>query len=104
MKILIDLQGLQRDGNRKRGIGRYCLEITKSLIHNYPDNEYILFTNSGLLDIRSDFSDEINDKKFNLIYFQCPIVGNINELYTGKYSKFWLSFLDPCLTSVNDYY
>ena len=87
MKILIDLQGLQRSGNRKRGIGRYCLEFTKSLIHNYPYNEYILFTNSGLLDIRTDFAEEINDKKFNLVYFQCPIVGNINELYTGKYSK-----------------
>ena len=45
MKILIDLQGLQRHGNRKRGIGRYSLEITKSLIYNYPENEYILFAN-----------------------------------------------------------
>ncbi len=91
MKILIDLQGLQRDGNRKRGIGRYCLEFTKALINCYPDNEYILFTNSALSDLRNDFSYELYNQKFNLNYFQCPVVGNINETYVGKYSKFWYS-------------
>ena len=91
MKIIIDLQGMQRDGNRKRGIGRYCLEITKSLIHYHPENEYILFTNSALSALRDDFSDELNNKKLNVIYFECPTVGDINDLYLGKYSKFWLS-------------
>ena len=38
MKILIDLQGLQKDGNRKRGIGRYSFELTKALINDYPEN------------------------------------------------------------------
>ena len=64
MKIIIDLQGLQRDGNRKRGIGRYCLEFTKELIHYYPENEYILFTNSALTDISNDFEEEL--KNINL--------------------------------------
>lgn len=91
MKIIIDLQGLQREGNRKRGIGRYCLEITKALIHNYPKNEYILFTNSALFDLRKYFFDELNNQNFNLIYFQCPTVGNINEIYVGRYSRLWLS-------------
>ena len=62
MKIIIDLQGLQREGNRKRGIGRYCLEFTKALINHYPDNEYILFTNSALCNLRRDFLDEINNQ------------------------------------------
>ena len=70
MKIVIDLQGLQRDGNRKRGIGRYCLELTKALINFYPENEYILFTNSALSDLRNDFSDELRNHKLNLFYFQ----------------------------------
>ena len=62
MKIIIDLQGLQRHGNRKRGIGRYSLELTKALIQSYPKNEYILFTNSALTDLRNDFFDELNNK------------------------------------------
>ena len=91
MKILIDLQGLQRDGNRKRGIGRYSLEFTKSLINYYPENEYILFTSSALSDLRNDFSDELHNQKFNLSYFQCPTVGDINDIYVGRYSRQWLS-------------
>ena len=91
MKILIDLQGLQRDGNRKRGIGRYSLELTKALINDYPENEYILFTNSALPDLRNDFSDELHNQKLNLNYFQCPTVGNINKIYVGRYSNLWFS-------------
>ena len=91
MKIIIDLQGLQREGNRKRGIGRYCLEFTKELINSYPENEYILFTNSALFDLRNDFINELNNHKLNLTYFQCPIVGDMNQAYAGRYSKLWLS-------------
>ena len=91
MKIIIDLQGLQIDGNRKRGIGRYCLDFTKALIKYYPENEYILFTNSVLSDLRNDFVDELNDNKLNLIYFNCPTLGDINEFHTGKYSSLWSS-------------
>ncbi len=91
MKIIIDLQGLQRDGNRKRGIGRYCLELTKALINYYPENQYILFTNSALSDLRSDFTDEFDNENFNLTYFQCPNVCDNNEIYFGKYSSRWLS-------------
>ena len=75
MKIIIDLQGLQRQGNRKRGIGRYCLELTKELINYYPENEYILFTNSSLRDLRTDFVDELNNKNISLTYFKCPQCG-----------------------------
>ena len=63
MKIIIDLQGLQREGNRKRGIGRYCLELTKALINYYPENEYILLTNSALCNLKNDFSHELKNKK-----------------------------------------
>ena len=91
MKIIIDLQGLQREGNRKRGIGRYCQELTKALINYYPENEYILFTNSALCNLKNDFSHELKNKKLNLIYFECPVVGDVNESFVGIYSKFWLS-------------
>ena len=91
MKIIIDLQGLQRNGNRKRVIGRYCLELTKALINYYPENEYILFTNSALSDLRSDFSDELDNQNFKLTYFRCPKVCDNNEIYFGRYSNHWLS-------------
>ena len=91
MKIIIDLQGLQRKGNRKRGIGRYCLEFTRGLIRYYPENEYILFTNSALADISKYFADELNNSDLNVEYFCCPTVGDINGPYIGKYSKRWLS-------------
>ncbi len=91
MKIIIDLQGLQREGNRKRGIGRYCLDLTKALINFYPENEYILFTNSALSDLRNDFFDELHNEKCNLIYFECPTIGDINEIDVERYSNLWLS-------------
>ena len=91
MKIIIDLQGLQIEGNRERGIGRYSLEITRALIHYFPENEYILFTNSALLDLRNDFHDELNNPRFNLMYFQCPTLGDVNESYVGIYSNLWSS-------------
>ncbi len=91
MKIIIDLQGLQISGNRKRGIGRYSLELTKALIHYYPENEYTLFTNSALFDLKNDFSTELNNKKFKLHYFECPTVGDLNESYRGRFSSLWSS-------------
>ena len=60
IRIAIDLQGFQRSGNRVRGIGRYSLELVKSLIYNYPENQYVLFANSSLYDFRLDFSRSRN--------------------------------------------
>ena len=91
MKIIIDLQGLQREGHRKRGIGRYCLEFTKNLIYNYPENEYILFTNSALTDLRKYFLEELKNKNLMVRYFKCPILGDMNGTFVGKFSKNWIS-------------
>ncbi len=87
IRIVIDLQGFQREGNRVRGIGRFSLELVKSLIKHYPENEYILFSNSSLYDFRNDFKDELNDKKLNIFYFEWSPVGEINEDLTYYYSK-----------------
>ena len=57
MKIGIDIQGCQSDGSRFRGIGRYTRCLVKSLITNYPQNEYILFANKLLFNVSSDFSE-----------------------------------------------
>ena len=68
MKIAIDLQSCQTDGSRKRGIGRYSLNIIKTLINKFPDNEYILFANSSLYNLRDEFSNELLKYRFNVHY------------------------------------
>ncbi len=91
MKLIIDIQGLQREGNRRRGIGRYITELTKALIYHFPENQYILLTNSSLPNISNDFITEINDKNLDVIYFQSPTVGDVDDRYLGKYSNHWSS-------------
>ena len=61
IRIVIDLQGFQRDSNRVRGIGRYSIQLVKSLINNYPENIYILLSNSSLYNFKKDFDQELND-------------------------------------------
>ena len=68
MKIAIDIQGLQSEESRLRGIGRYSMALVKALIENYPKNEYILFANSTLFDLKTYFSDELNNQNLNVIY------------------------------------
>lgn len=61
MRIAIDLQGLQSEGSRKRGIGRYSFEIIKGLLNNHNNNnEYILVANSALKDVRNEFRSQLN--------------------------------------------
>ena len=46
MRIAIDLQGVQSEGSRSRGIGRYSLEVIKNIIKEHPEDEIILVANS----------------------------------------------------------
>ncbi len=87
LRIIIDLQGFQREGNRNRGIGRYSLELVKSLISNYPKNEYVLFSNCSLYDFRNEFEKELNDNNLNINYFEWYPASEINEDFTDFYSK-----------------
>ena len=66
MRIAIDLQGLQSDGSRIRGIGRYSFSLIKSLLINFPENEYILVANGELYNPRSDFQEFISNSKFKV--------------------------------------
>ena len=91
LKLIIDLQGFQREGNRKRGIGRYSLEIVKNLILYYPKNEYILFSNASLYDFRNEFDKELNDKNLNVIYFEWYPASEINEDNSSNFSKTFIA-------------
>ena len=87
IRIVIDLQGFQRIGNRTRGIGRYSLELVKSLINNYSQNEYVLFANASLYNFSDYFAEELNDKKLNVSYFEWSPVSEINDDLIPCYSK-----------------
>ena len=55
MRIAVDLHGIQSDGSRSRGIGRYSLEIIKNLIIQHPEHDVILVVNSALSDLNQEF-------------------------------------------------
>ena len=62
MRILIDLQGAQTS-SRFRGIGRYSLDITKSILRNSEEHEVLILL-SGIL---SDQIDTIRAELFDFI-------------------------------------
>ncbi len=68
MRIAIDIQGIQSEGSRKRGIGRYSLEVVKHIISEHPKDEIVLFANASLFDLRTEFKTYLNDK--NVVYFE----------------------------------
>ena len=53
MRIAIDIQGIQSEGSRTRGIGRYAIEIVRNLIKYFPDDDYVLVANGALKDVRN---------------------------------------------------
>ena len=59
MRIAIDLQGLQSEGSKTRGIGRYSEEIVLSLINENPYNDYIIVLNGILPDINDTLKIEL---------------------------------------------
>ena len=83
MRIIFDLQGCQSEGSRVRGIGRYSINLIKTFINLFPNEEYILFANAFLFDLRDEFNDELTDQKLNIFYFNwypvSPTSSNLSE-------------------------
>jgi glycosyltransferase involved in cell wall biosynthesis len=65
MRIVIDMQGTQTE-SRLRGIGRYTLALSKSMVHLREEHEVILFLNSMFPDtiefIRAAFAEILPEK------------------------------------------
>ena len=82
MRIVIDLQGAQTV-SRFRGIGRYCLSLTRELIKNRGENEIILALNGLLSDTIASIRDEFDDMlpQENIRVWKAP----------GPVQEFW-----PC--------
>ena len=92
MRIAVDLHGIQSEGSRSRGIGRYSLDIIKSLISGFPQHDIILVTNAALCDLKQEFNSFLNYK--NVTYLQwfspCPfdfVSGNKTKRKIAKYLK-----------------
>ncbi|WP_269609078.1 glycosyltransferase [Prochlorococcus marinus] len=72
MRIAIDLQGVQSEGSRTRGIGRYSLEVIKNIIKEHPEDEIILVANSLLFDIRLDLKNYIDNGNVTYLQWYSP--------------------------------
>ena len=79
MRIAIDIQGYQSDESSLRGIGRYSIALVRSIIRRFPTNEYILFANSSLRDVRGDFIEELSNTNFKVSYYQWYSIGPRNQ-------------------------
>ena len=78
MKIAIDLQGIQSEGSRTRGIGRYSLEIIKFMIKGFQDYHFILVANAALNDLQIEFENELSFS--NVTYFKWYSPGPIDYI------------------------
>ena len=110
MRIAIDIQGVQSDGSRTRGIGRYSLAIVKTLINNFPEHEYFLVANASLNDSKLDFKDELkkNNVNYHQWYSPCPLdfISNNNINYQiGVYLRTYaFSLLNPDIVLMTSFF
>ena len=99
MRIAIDLQGVQSEGSRSRGIGRYSLEVIKNIIKEHPEDEIILVANSLLFDIRLDLKDYIDNENVTYLQWYSPApydYVSMDKIKT-KLAVFLRSYVFNCL-------
>ena len=92
MRVAIDLHGIQSEGSRSRGIGRYSLEIIKNLILDFPEHDFILVVNGALSDLKQDFNSFLNCQNVTYLkwFAPCPfdfVSGNKKKKEIAKYLK-----------------
>ena len=99
MKIAIDIQGIQSEESKVRGIGRYSLDIIRNIIKNFPENEYILVANLSLKNLSSEFSHELKNSNVSYFEWSTPIFNNSIKKRCSTYqiSLFLRTFSFKCL-------
>lgn len=60
MRILIDLQGAQSNGSRRRGIGRYTWSLVQALARGRGDHEIIALINSAFADSADELRRDLS--------------------------------------------
>ena len=78
MRILIDLQGCQSEGNGTRGIGRYTKELIKNIMQLKGNNEVVLFANARLKSMAHTLNTNTNQAKKNIYYCEWIANGEIS--------------------------
>ena len=78
MRILIDLQGCQSEGNGTRGIGRYTKELIKNIMQLKGNNEVVLFANARLKSMAHTLNTKTNQAKKNIYYCEWIANGEIS--------------------------
>ena len=78
MRILIDLQGCQSEGNGTRGIGRYTKELIKNIMQLKGNNEIVLLANARLKSMAHTLNTNTNQAKKNIYYCEWIANGEIS--------------------------
>ena len=79
MRILIDLQGCQSEGNGTRGIGRYTRELIKNMMQISKNDEVVLLANGKLKNMAHIINSNNNQTERNIYY--CEWIGSNNLSY-----------------------
>ena len=101
MRIAVDLHGIQSDGSRSRGIGRYSLEIIRIIIKIFPNHDIILIANSALADIKKELGCYLNNKNVTYLkwYSPCPFDFISAKKKKREIAKYLKSYTYSCINA-----
>ena len=85
MRILIDLQGCQSEGNGTRGIGRYTKELIRNILQLRENEEIVLLANSRLKNMAHIMYTNSDQSGKNIYY--CEWIGNRDISYNLEENK-----------------
>lgn len=104
INLLLDIQAVQSEGSKGRGIGRYSEELTKHIIQNAKDNNIRLYLNSAYEEhdtmIKQYFQDTISSDNF--IKYDILNLSSKTMLQRTKYSKINSLLIKKQLANIKD--
>lgn len=88
MRILIDMQAFQ-GASHARGVGRYCVDVTRGIINNRGENDIHLLLNGALSEhignIRKNFEEELGKNNIHVWYPFIPLAQKHNPPEVNKF-------------------
>lgn len=89
MRIVVDLQGLQSNHSKLRGIGRYCSSLMRALVTYAPQHEFIIVLNRCLETSMTQIRPHFADLPATLRYVEFTCLDSIAE---AVYDHAWRQF------------
>lgn len=74
MKILMDMQAIQSDSSRNRGIGRYTQELSIAIIKNIPPKSATLLLNALFRELEKEIKEEFTQLKQEVLFSSYSIL------------------------------